>query len=73
MPREDAQPLTAGDKEAIRTADDAIVSNRSAIDSLTRAKQLSKQAFAGPGAGVRGYAASFLGDTSDIGKAGIAT
>ncbi len=73
FPREDAQPLTAGDKEAIRTADDAIVSNRSAIDSLNRAKQLSKQAFAGPGAGVRGYAASFLGDTSDIGKAGIAT
>lgn len=73
MPREDAQPLTAGDKEAIRTADDAVVANRAAIDSLDRAKKLSQQAFAGPAAGTRGYAASFLGETSDIGKAGIAT
>lgn len=73
LPREDAQPLTAGDKEAIRTADDAIVSNRAAIDSLNRAKQLSKQAFAGPGAATRGYVASFLNDTSDLGKGGIAT
>lgn len=73
MPREDAQPLTAGDKEAIRTADEAVMSNRAAIDSLGRAKQLSKQAFAGPAAGPRGYAASFLGETSDIGKGGVAT
>ena len=73
MPREDAQPLTAGDKEAIRTADEQVMSNRAAIDSLARAKGLSKQAFAGPAAGVRGYAASFLGESSDIGKGGIAT
>lgn len=73
MPREDAQPLTAGDKEAIRTADDAVVANRAAIDSLARAKTLSKTAFAGPAAGVRGYAASFLGETSDLGKGGQAT
>lgn len=73
MPREDAQPLTAGDKEAIRTADDAVISNRAAIDSLNRAKKLSKEAFTGPTAGARGYAASFLGETSDIGKAGNAT
>lgn len=73
MPREDAQPLTAGDKEAIRSADDAVVSNRAAIDSLNRAKKLSKDAYTGPTAGVRGYAASFLGETSDIGKAGNAT
>jgi hypothetical protein len=73
MPREDAQPLTAGDKEAIRTADDAVISNRAAIDSLNRAKQLSKQAFSGPYADKRGYAASFLGESSDVGKSGIAT
>jgi hypothetical protein len=73
MPREDAQPLTAGDKEAIRVADDAVVSNRAAIDSLNRAKTLSKTAFAGPAAGARGYAASFLGDSSDLGKGGQAT
>jgi len=73
MPREDAQPLTAGDKEAIRVADDAVLGNKAGIDSLTRAKQLSKTAFAGPMAGARGYAASFLGETSDTGKGGIAT
>lgn len=73
MPREDAQPLTAGDKEAIRAADDAVLGNKAAIDSLSRAKELSKKAFAGPMAGARGYAASFLGETSDTGKGGIAT
>jgi hypothetical protein len=72
-PREDAQPLTAGDKEAIRVADDAVLSNKAAIDSLNRAKKLSKEAFSGPAAGARGYAASFLGESSDTGKAGIAT
>lgn len=72
-PREDAQPLTAGDKEAIRVADDAVVANQAAIDSLNRAKGLSKQAFTGPAAGTRGYAASFLGETSDLGRGGIAT
>lgn len=73
MPREDAQPLTAGDKEAIRAADDAVIANKAAIDSLGRAKQFSKEAFAGPAAGGRGYAASFLGSSSDIGRGGIAT
>ncbi len=73
MPREDAQPLTAGDKEAIRTADDMVMSNKAAIDSLARAKALSKQAMSGPYADKRGYAASFLGESSDIGKSGIAT
>jgi hypothetical protein len=73
MPREDAQPLTAGDKAAIREADDAVLSNRAAIDSLGRAKTYSKDAFVGPTAGVRGYVSSFLGDSSDIGKGGLAT
>lgn len=73
MPREDAQPLTAGDKEAIRVADDAVISNRAAIDSMHRAKGLSKTAFSGPAAGKGGYFASFLGESSDLGKKGIAT
>lgn len=73
LPREDAQNLTAGDKEAIRTADDAVIANQAGIDSLKRAQQLSRKAFAGPMAGARGYAASFLGDTSELGKSGIAT
>lgn len=73
MPREDAQPLTAGDKEAIRSADDGVISNKAAIDSLKRATELSKKAFTGPAAGTRGYMASFLGENSELGKAGIAT
>lgn len=73
MPREDAQPLTATDKKAIQEADEHVLANQAAIESLQRAKKLSPQAFAGPGAGTRGYAASFLGPTSDIGKGGIAT
>lgn len=73
MPREDAQPLTATDKKAILEADEMVLSNQAAIDSLTRAKTLSKDAFAGPGAGKIGYAASFLGEKSDLGKSGSAT
>lgn len=73
MPREDAQPLTATDKKAILEADEMVLSNQAAIDSLNRAKDLSKEAFAGPGAGKIGYAASFLGDTSDWGKSGSKT
>ena len=73
MPREDAQPLTATDKKAILEADEMVLANRTAIDALNKAKVLSKQAFSGPMAAKRGYAASFLGESSDIGKAGIAT
>jgi hypothetical protein len=73
MPREDAQPLTATDKKAIQEADEHVLSNQAAIESLQRAKKLSPQAFTGPGADTRGYAASFLGPTSDLGKSGIAT
>lgn len=73
MPREDAQPLTATDKKFIEEADNAVLASQNAIDSLQRAKKLSPQAFSGPGAGGRGYAASFLGESSDLGKAGIAT
>jgi hypothetical protein len=73
MPREDAQPLTATDKKAILEADEAVLTNRAAIDSLTRSLKLSETAFEGFGAGTRGYAASFLGKDSDLGKGGIAT
>lgn len=73
MPREDAQPLTATDKKAILEADEGVMTARSAIDALNKAGELSKKAFAGPAAGGRGYAASFLGETSDLGKSGIAT
>lgn len=72
-PREDAQPLTAGDKEAIRTADEMVLANSNAIESLKRAKTFSKDAFSGLAAGGRGYAASFLGESSEMGKGGIAT
>jgi hypothetical protein len=73
MPREDAQPLTATDKKAILEADEMVLTNQNAIDALRQAKNLSPKAFTGPTAGTRGYAASFLGETSDLGKAGIAT
>lgn len=73
MPREDAQPLTATDKKAILEADEGVMTAKSAIDALTKASELSKKAFSGPLAEKRGYAASFLGETSDIGKGGVAT
>jgi hypothetical protein len=73
MPREDAQPLSATDKKLLADADDHINSGLSVIASLNRAKALSPKAFTGPMADRRGYAASFLGETSDTGKAGIAT
>jgi hypothetical protein len=73
MPREDAQPLTATDKKAILEADDKVQAGKTTIDNLNRAKLLSKQAMSGPMAGKLGYAASFLGESSDTGKAGIAT
>jgi hypothetical protein len=72
-PREDAQPLTATDKKAILEADEGVMMAKSAIDALQKATDLSSKAFAGPMASGRGYAASFLGETSDLGKGGIAT
>lgn len=73
MPREDAQPLTATDKKAVLEADEKVQAGRTTIDNLNKAKILSKQAMSGPLAGKLGYAASFLGESSDTGKAGIAT
>lgn len=73
MPREDAQPLTATDKKAILEAEEKLQSSKNTITNLQQAKALSPQAMQGPGASARGYVSSFLGNTSDIGKAGIAT
>jgi len=73
MPREDAQPLTATDKKAVLEADEKVQSGQQVVQNLQKAKLLSKQSFAGPAASTRGYAASFLGESSDLGKAGIAT
>lgn len=73
MPREDAQPLTATDKKAILEADEKVQSGNQVVANLMKAKALSKQAMAGPLAAGRGYAASFLGESSDLGKSGIAT
>ena len=73
MPREDAQPLTATDKKAILEADEHVQATQGAITNLQQAKKLSKAALSGPMADKMGYAASFFGDTSEIGKAGIAT
>lgn len=73
MPREDAQPLTATDKKAILDAEEKLQSSKATIANLQQAKKLSPQAMQGPGASTRGYFSSFLGGSSDLGKAGIAT
>lgn len=73
MPREDAQPLTATDKKAILDAEEKLQSSKATILNLQQAKKLSPQAMQGPGASTRGYVSSFLGNSSDLGKAGIAT
>lgn len=73
MPREDAQPLTATDKKAILDAEEKLQSAKSTITNLQQAKTLSPKAMQGPGASTRGYLSSFLGETSDLGKSGIAT
>lgn len=61
MPREDAQPLTATDKKAIMEAEEGALASQGAIESLMRAKELSKKAYAGPMAGTRGYTTSLFG------------
>lgn len=62
MPREDMGPLTATDKKAIMEADDAVLSAQTAIENLSKAKELSRQALSGPGSATRGYIGSFLPD-----------
>lgn len=67
MPREDAGPLSATDKKAILEADELVLSNRSAIDSLKQAKELSAKAYEGPTASLRGTVMGNFGN--DAGKA----
>lgn len=64
MPREDAQPLTATDKKAIMEADEGVMSAENALASIERAKQLSKKAYDGFGAGVRGTVTGVFGSES---------
>ena len=56
-PREEQQPLTAGDKKAILEADEMVLSNNSAISALKKAKEASPKAWGYRGAGT---AASIL-------------
>jgi hypothetical protein len=62
FPREDAQPLTASDKQAILGADDAVSAAQTAIDALGQAKKLSPQALGGYGAGARSTLGANLPD-----------
>jgi hypothetical protein len=66
MPREDQAPLSATDKKAILEADEHVMTTQATIDSLKRAKDLSKKAYEGPYAGARGYATSLLGVESGV-------
>ncbi len=68
MPREDQQPLTATDKKAILEADEAVMNAEGVLRNLNEALTLSKKAYTGPTAGVRGYVGSLFG-----GEAGEAT
>lgn len=60
------QDLSATDKKAIMEADEAVVSARTAIDSLNDAKGLSAKAYEGPTASLRGYATSLLGSEGGL-------
>lgn len=61
MPREDAQPLTATDKKAILEADEHVLNTQQTIDNLKTMQGLSKKAYEGPTAGIRGYVGSLVG------------
>ena len=65
LPKED-QALTAGDRDAIRTADENIQASNNVIGALTQAKALSKQAWGFPGAGVAAKAGSLAGNETAI-------
>lgn len=66
MLREDAQPLSATDKKAIMEADEGVLAARGAIESLARAKELSKKAYEGFGASTRGYGMSLIGNEGGL-------
>lgn len=54
--------VTAGDREAIRDADDAVMTGQATIGLLDRAMELSDKAYEGVGAGTRALVASQFGD-----------
>jgi len=64
LPREDQQPLTATDKKAILEADQAVMSNRSAIEALRAARALNQSGNVHQGwlAGERAVAGNNLPD-----------
>lgn len=68
LPKEDQQSLTVTDKKAILEADEAVAGAKSTVGQLKNALELSKSAYSGPTASMRGYVTSLWGD-----KAGVAT
>jgi hypothetical protein len=61
MPREDQQPLTATDKNAILQADEMVSATEGTIPLLDQAIALSEKAYEGPTAGWRGTAGGVFG------------
>jgi hypothetical protein len=68
LPKEDQQSLTVTDKKAILEADEAVAGAKSTVGQLRQALELSKKAYTGPTASMRGYVTSLWGD-----EAGVAT
>lgn len=62
MPREDAQPLTATDKKAILEADEGVMTAKTAIDALNKAKEISPKAMGFKGASTVASFGSILGN-----------
>ncbi|MEN3234736.1 hypothetical protein PUR29_14135 [Methylobacterium ajmalii] len=61
------QDLSATDKQAIQEADDNVMAAQGAINSMRQARELSKKAYDGPTAGIRGTVTSLFG--SEAGEA----
>lgn len=66
LPREDQQPLTATDKNAILEADDLVQTNESTITALKQAKQISPKAYGHSGALNRGKIDAMLGNQEGL-------
>lgn len=61
LPREDQQTLTAGDKDAIRTADDLSEAARTGVELLSQALKMSSGSYEGWGSGTQATVVSTLG------------
>ena len=66
MPREDQAPLTATDKKAILEADEGVMTAKSAIDALSKAKELSPKALGFKGAGNVASLGALLGNQASV-------